>query len=110
MFTFEVTPSVLILFLSIVLSLLFDFLTPLKTWYDKFSVDEKRKIMTVVLVAVGVLVYAGSCTGWFVTNLVCTAQDIVNFLYSLFVAGAANQGFHALTKPAKPEEKIRPSL
>ena len=108
MFTFEVTPSALLLFLGIVLSLLFDYLPPLKNWFDKFSVDEKRKIMTLALVVVGIIVYAGSCAGWFVTNLVCAPQDAINFLYSLFVAGAANQGFHALTKPAEPEEKIRP--
>ena len=68
----------------------------------------KRKIMTLLLVTVGILAYAGSCAGWFVTNLACNPQDAVNFLYSLFVAGAANQGFHALTKPAAPNEKLRP--
>jgi len=46
MFMFEVNPSALMLFLGIVLSLLFDYLTPLKNWFDKFSADEKRKIMT----------------------------------------------------------------
>ena len=108
MFMFEVNPSALMLFLGIVLSLLFDYLTPLKNWFDKFSADEKRKIMTLLLVTVGILAYAGSCAGWFVTNLACNSQDAVNFLYSLFVAGAANQGFHALTKPAAPNEKLRP--
>lgn len=108
MFTFEVNPSALMLFLGIVLSLLFDYLPPLKNWFDNFSVDEKRKIMTLALVVVGILVYVGSCLGWFVTNLVCAPQDIVNFLYSLFVAGAVNQGFHALTKPPEAEDKIRP--
>lgn len=105
MFSFEITPEALLIFISAALALLFDYIPALKKWYDTKSEVEKRQIMLGMLLVSGTIVFAGSCLGWFITNLTCTPQDGLNFFIALLYSIGVNQGVHKLTKPAKPKTK-----
>jgi len=107
MLTFEVTPTIILTVIAVVLAFLFDYFPLLRDWYDTKSKADKRIIMLALLLASGVLTFTGSCLGWFNTNLICTVQAGVDFFIALIQAITYNQGFHMLTKPEnKPIIKI----
>ena len=81
-------------------SLLFDYFPGLAVTFDAMKVEVKR-LITLGAAAVIVLgAFAGTCLGWWVTNLTCDVTSITKLLIDLVLAVAVMYGFHAGTKPS----------
>lgn len=100
MFTFQVTPEILAAFVAGSLSLTFDYFPGLARWYDGLIDSRKKQIMAGLLILSVIVVFAGTCLGWFITNLSCEVRNATDFIYTLLITVAINQTLHKLTKPS----------
>jgi hypothetical protein len=96
---FDVTPQTVLVLIGGFLALAFDYLPGLATWFDGLTVTNKRFVMLGLVVLAAVVLYIGTCQAWFQTTLTCEPRSLVNLLYGLVLAIAANFGFHKATKP-----------
>jgi hypothetical protein len=104
MYKFTVSPEIILAFVAALLALVFDYLPSVAKWYDAKTDSSKKLIMLGLLVLAAGVVFAGSCYGWFVTNLVCEPKSILDLLYGLVLSIATNQGVHSLTKPSDSQK------
>ena len=100
MFEFNVTSAVLMAFIAAILALVFDYFPGLAGWFNGLAQSNKKLFMAGLLIVAAVIVFLGSCYGWFVTNLVCEAKTIITLIYELVIAVSVNQGVHFLSKPS----------
>lgn len=100
MFTFEITSGVLIAFAAALLALAFDYFPWLWQWYDAKDTSVKKQIMAGLLIGLAALAFAGTCLGWFASNLVCEPKTLAGIVYELLIAVSVNQGLHFASKPS----------
>lgn len=105
MFNFDITSGVLIAFVAALLALAFDYFPGLAKWFDGKNDSAKKQIMAGLLVAVAVLAFAGTCLGWFASNLICEPKTIIDLVYQLLIAVSVNQGLHIASKPSAAFKK-----
>jgi len=98
---FTVTPEVLIALVVAGFALFFDYFPYVAQKFDAAKKETKRLITVTIAILVGVVVFAGQCYGFFVTNLSCTVASLWDLLYGVILAVAIMYGFHAGTKPVK---------
>lgn len=107
MYTFDVTPALLITLFAGALALAFDYFPVLAAWFDGLAPEKKRGINALGVVGFGAIILAGQCAGIFVTNLVCSVAGVFDLLYILFLAVSVNQGVHFALKPsARMKQRI----
>lgn len=107
MFEFDVNAVAVLAAVAAVQSLFFDYLPPLAAWFEKLA-DYKQRQLTLALGALfGILAFAGSCYGYFQTDLICQPQSIVTLLGNIAVSVSVGYSFHKQTKPtAQLQEKL----
>ncbi len=101
MYEFNVSPEMLIALIAGLLALVFDYFPGIAKWFDALKVEAKRQLNAVLIFTCTGLIFAGTCYGLFVTNLVCSLKGGFDALYIVFLAITVNQGVHLLLKPSK---------
>jgi len=100
MFTsFQITPDWALAVYVAIASLLFDYFPWLAAWFDALTVEKKRLITLAAAVVIVLGAFAGSCLGWWITNLTCEFTSIARVILDLILAVAVMYGFHQGTKP-----------
>jgi hypothetical protein len=98
MFEFEVNPGMLNVVVAIALSLVFEYVPKVRSWYAAQPEQVKKQIMLASLVLTSTLIFVGQCAGLFSTNLTCDVKSAVQLVYMIGIAIGVNQGFHLLTR------------
>lgn len=101
MYTFTVTPEFLLVLVAGVLALAFDYFPGLAKWFDTLAAAAKRQLNAALVIGIAAILYAGTCFGLFVTNLICSGKGAFDLLYIVFLAVSVNQGVHLFAKPTK---------
>ena len=101
MYEFSVTPDFLLVLVAGVLALVFDYFPGVAKWFDALAVDAKRQLNAGLVIGAAALIFAGTCFGLFITNLICSVKGGFDTLYIVFLAITVNQGVHLLLKPSK---------
>ncbi len=99
MYTFDVTPLLLVTLFAGALALVFDYFPGVARWFEGLSTEAKRGVNAIGVIAVTAIIFAGQCFGIFLTNLVCSAAGSLDLLYIIFLAITVNQGVHLALKP-----------
>lgn len=82
-----------------ILSLLFEYVPGLSTWYETLSEAQKRLVMLVLLVVTAAGVFGLSCyTPAPVDWVTCDVGGIWGLITALIAAIVANQGIHLMAK------------
>jgi hypothetical protein len=81
---------------GVVVSLAFNYIPGLNTWFAKQTTEIKRLLMLAVLVLVALGAYGLSCAGWWPT-VTCDEAGIKTLLTALFLAAVANQTAYGLS-------------
>jgi len=101
MYEFTVTPELLLALIAGLLALVFDYFPGVAKWFDALAVEAKRQLNAGLVIGAAALIFAGTCFGLFITNLICTVKGSLDLLYIVFLAVTVNQGVHLLLKPTK---------
>lgn len=101
MYTFTVTPEFLLVLASGALALVLDYFPVVAKWFDALTTAAKRQLNAALVIGSAAIIFAGTCFGLFVTNLMCTARGGFDLLYIVFLAIGVNQGVHLFAKPTK---------
>ena len=85
------------------ISILAEYVPPFSTWYQELGPENKRAVMglAMVVVVVGAAVlacFAPDALAALGVTVTCDQVGIVRLLANLFLALAANQGTHRITK------------
>lgn len=97
---FEITPDWALALWVAASSLFFDYFPGVAAWFESLAIEYKRLITLGASVLVVAGAFAGTCLGWWATNLTCEPTGIVKLLIDLVLAVAVMYGFHAQTKPS----------
>jgi hypothetical protein len=100
MYTFEVSPALLLALVAGGLALAFDYLPGLAAWFDGLLDWQKRLWNAGLVTGFAIVIFAGQCAGIFITNLVCDLKGALDLLYMVFLAITINQGVHMALKPS----------
>lgn len=101
MYTFSVTPELLIVLIAGLLALVFDYFPLVAKWFDGLEVAAKRQLNAGLVLLIAIGIFVGDCYGLFATNLICTIKGGFDTLYIVFLAITVNQGVHTATKPTE---------
>lgn len=101
MYEFSVTPEFLLMLVAGLLALVFDYFPGVAKWFNALEVEAKRQLNAGLVIGAAVVIFAGTCFGIFLTNLVCSVKGGLDTLYIVFLAISVNQGVHLLLKPGK---------
>lgn len=99
-----ITSASLVVILAGALTLIADYFPGVAAWYDTLTVATKRLVMLAGAILIVSAVFGGQCAGFLETNMVCTANGLVDVLSNVVLAFAIGQGVHAGAKPT-PEFK-----
>lgn len=81
---------------GILLAVLFEYLPGLRQWYDAKKDDVQRGIMLLALMAVSLVIYALSCSGWLEMiwpglSVTCDEKGVALLIRTFVLALVANQ-------------------
>ena len=85
----------IVISISGLLAIAFEFFPYLNTWYAGKSVEYKRQLMLVMVLGVAFLVASYE---WFTLGVPLDFKSIVDFAVTVFIALGVNQGTYKLTK------------
>lgn len=101
MYEFSVSPDFLLVLVAGLLALVFDYFPGIAAWFDALKVETKRQLNAALVIGAAAVIFAGTCFGLFITNLICSVKGGFDTLYIVFLAITVNQGVHLLLKPSK---------
>ena len=84
---------------SVVLSVLFEYVPGLSTWYNALKDNYQRLFMLGLLVIVAGVIFGLNCAGWltaYIPSISCNEKGLQELIWLLVVSIAANQGTHRL--------------
>lgn len=99
MYTFDVTPLLLVTLVAGALALGFDYFPGVAKWFDGLTVEAKRLVNAISVITFAAIIFGGQCFNIFVTNLVCNVRGSFDLLYIIFLAVTVNQGVHLALRP-----------
>jgi len=82
---------------GIVLSLLFSYVPPFKSWFDNLEGNYKRLIMLGALAVTAGGAYGLACLGLFGVGITCDMAGALGLVELFIVAAIANQSAYALS-------------
>ena len=101
MFELSITPELLTSIVAAILAVVFDWVPKLAPWYDGLSGLKKQQLMGGLLLTTVAVIYGGICVKLFFSPLyACEQTSLAELIKVVFVAIAANQTVHNLTKPS----------
>ena len=101
MFELNITPELLVSIVAAILAVAFDWFPKLAPWFDTLSELKKKQLMGGLLVATVAAIYGGICVKLFFSPVyACEQTSLAELVKVAFVAIAANQTVHNLTKPS----------
>jgi len=102
MFELSITPELLVSIVAAFLAAAFDWAPKLAPWYDGLSGLKKQQLMGGLLLVTVAVIYGGICVRLFFSPVyACEQTSLAELVKVAFLAIAANQTVHNLTKPAK---------
>lgn len=109
---FDVTAALLVTVAGAIASLLFSYFPGLRTWWATVQPDLQRGFMALLMLLVAIAVTAGSCLGFFQTNVVCTQAGFLQVAWLWLMAIMSNQSVFGLSPKTKDvrEAKLKASL
>ena len=101
MFELNITPELLVSIVAALLAVAFDWFPKLAPWFDTLSELKKKQLMGGLLLTTVAAIYGGICVKLFFSPLyACEQTSLAELIKVVFVAIAANQTVHNLTKPS----------
>jgi hypothetical protein len=93
------TATVLTGIASALLSILFEYVPGLRSWYGALKDNLQRLIMLGLLVVVAGVIFGWNCSGWFsgkIPAVSCDQVGVQELVWLLVIAVASNQATHRI--------------
>ena len=104
-----VSSELIVSIAGVVLSLLFSYITGLRTWFAALVAETKQLIMLGLLILVTGAIYAIGCYGILDTGIECGKAGIIALVQMLIVGLVSNQAAYLIT-PQTNDVTIAKSL